>query len=306
MHLGLTPWRSDHTAQALIEQAIFAEQLGYESFWLPENHFIDTAIPDPLMLLACVAGATTRLKLATASYLLPLRHPLHAAAQVAALDQLSGGRVILGVGRGVATNMLKAFNVEPKNKRQYFEQNLGLMIKAWSGANVATNDADSPETKVFLHPLPVQIPHPDIWVAAFGPKALAQAGRLGLPYFASPLETLDDLIKNFALHSEACESAGQMIPPIRPIMRRVFVSEDNASIRALRKQLNTDDQRSQWRAQHAKLDDWMLIGNKAFVRQKTDEYQQRLGITHLVITPLQQIAQDEQTESLNLVAEALS
>jgi alkanesulfonate monooxygenase SsuD/methylene tetrahydromethanopterin reductase-like flavin-dependent oxidoreductase (luciferase family) len=307
MHLGLTPWRLDHSIQALIDQAVFAEQLGYNSFWLPENHFISGAIPDPLMLLASIASATSKIKLATASYLLPLRHPLQAAEQVAVLDQLSGGRVILGVGRGVGRNMLKAFDVEPKDKRDRFEGNLKLMIKAWSGVSVVDNGHSNPTDEVILHPLPIQKPHPEIWVAAFGPKALAQAGRLGLPYFASPLETLNDLIRNFTLHSEACESAGQMIPPIRAIMRRVFVSEDKASIQMLRKQLSKGDQRSQWRAQHAELDDWMLIGNQTFVRRKIEEYQRRLGITHLVVTPLQipEITQGEQTESLDLIAKAL-
>ncbi|MBV1930672.1 MAG: LLM class flavin-dependent oxidoreductase [Porticoccaceae bacterium] len=313
IHLGLTPWSSDRSAQSLIEQAVFGEQLGYKSFWLPENHFNEDAIPDPLMLLASVAGATNTIKLATTSYLLPLRHPLQAAEQVAVLDQLCGGRVLLGIGRGVGATMLNAFDVLPAQKRELFERNLQQMITAWSGARVNNNSSNNslskdsdPHAGVVLHPLPLQKPHPEIWIAAFGPKALAQAGRLGLPYFASPLETLDDLIRNFALHSDTCESAGQTIPPTRPIMRRIFVSEDNATIQALRKQLSKGDQGSQWRAQHAELDDWMLIGNQAFVRQKIEEYQRRLGLTHLVVTPLQQITGDKQTESLRLVAEALS
>ena len=99
MRLGLTPWDfDDRSAAALSQQASRAEALGYESFWLPENHFNPGAIPDPLMLLAAVAAATKRIQLATTSYLLPLRNPLQAAEQVAVLDQLSGGRVLLGVG----------------------------------------------------------------------------------------------------------------------------------------------------------------------------------------------------------------
>ena len=97
LHLGLTPWTfpMGRSAAELAGQARLAEQLGYESFWLPENHFTgEGAIPDPLMLLAAVAAATEHIRLATTSYLLPLRHPLQAAEQVAVLDQLSQGRVI--------------------------------------------------------------------------------------------------------------------------------------------------------------------------------------------------------------------
>ena len=86
MHLGLTPWRigSRVNAHELGRQGALAESWGYRSFWLPESHFAaDGAIPDPLMLLAAVAAHTTTIRLATTSYLLPLRHPLQAAEQVA-------------------------------------------------------------------------------------------------------------------------------------------------------------------------------------------------------------------------------
>lgn len=306
MHLGLSPWRLDHNLQTLIEQASFAEQLGYESFWLPENHFNEDAIPEPLILLASVAGATTRIKLATASYLLPLRHPLQAAEQVAVLDQLTGGRVILGVGRGVSGNMLKAFDVEPKYKRERFESHLQLMIKAWSGASVCTDG--NPDIQVSLYPLPAQQPHPEIWVAAFGPKALVQAGRLGLPYFASPLETLNDLQRNFNLHQRACQGAGQVVPEIRPLMRNVFVSEDAGTVRDLRDQFSRSSQASPWRDQQAQLDDWAIIGDQAFVRDKISQYRQMLGITHLIVTPLRtvDVPEPQQRESLKLTAEVVT
>jgi alkanesulfonate monooxygenase SsuD/methylene tetrahydromethanopterin reductase-like flavin-dependent oxidoreductase (luciferase family) len=59
MRLGITPWNlTDRTASGLTEQARHAERLGYDSFWLPENHFNPGAIPDPLMLLAAVAAGT--------------------------------------------------------------------------------------------------------------------------------------------------------------------------------------------------------------------------------------------------------
>src|SRR5690606_20098261 len=103
--LGVTPWQPHaESASALAAQAVRAEALGYHSFWVPESHFraaqnVQT-IPEPLMWLAAVAASTERLRLATTSLLLPLRHPLQAAEQVAVLDRLSGGRVILGIGRG--------------------------------------------------------------------------------------------------------------------------------------------------------------------------------------------------------------
>ena len=110
MHWGLTPWDfTDRTAASLAEQARVAESLGYQSYWLPESHFTENAIPDPLMLLASVASSTERLRLGTTSYLVPLRNPLQAAEQVAVLDRLSNGRVILGVGAGLRRGDVAGF-----------------------------------------------------------------------------------------------------------------------------------------------------------------------------------------------------
>jgi hypothetical protein len=98
LELGLTPWDfSSLTAHSLATQAAYAESLGYRTFRLPENHFNPYAIPDPLMLLAAVAASTREIKLATTSYLLPLRNPLLAAEQVAVLDRLSEGGVHQGI-----------------------------------------------------------------------------------------------------------------------------------------------------------------------------------------------------------------
>ena len=142
-HLGLTPWDfKDLGAHNLVRQAQVAERLGYQSIWLPENHFGENALPDPLMLLATVAGGTQSIQLGTTSYLLTLRNPLQAAEQVAVLDQLSSGRVILGVGRGYAPDMLRAFHVPAKEKRRIFAWTLELMRKAWRGEAVSLNEDD--------------------------------------------------------------------------------------------------------------------------------------------------------------------
>ena len=287
MHLGLTPWRisGQVDAHALARQAALAEAWGYESFWLPESHFAgDAAIPDPLMLLAAVSASTETIRLATTSYLLPLRHPLQAAEQVAVLDRLSGGRVILGVGRGYQPTMFDAFEVSRKDKRRLFESCLSTMQRAWLGEPVG---GDSGEVR--LSPLPVQEPHPPVWVAAFGPKALAQAGRLGLPYLASPMEPLGRLRENYRRHGEACDEAGVERPPEVPIMRTLFVSEDRRLVAQVRDQLGmaarqlANDGRP---GVSLEADEWAIVGEPAAVADKVEAYVETLGMTHLVVTRL--------------------
>ena len=289
MHLGLTPWRigSRVNAQELGRQGALAESWGYQSFWLPESHFsADASIPDPLMLLAAVAAHTNTIRLATTSYLLPLRHPLQAAEQVAVLDRLSDGRVTLGVGRGYQPAMFDAFAVSRKDKRRIFEWCLGEMIRAWQGEPLLARDGEP----VVLSPLPVQQPHPPIWVAAFGPKALAQAGKLGLPYLASPMEPVQRLRDNYQRHAEASDAAGVRRPAELPIMRTLFVAEDATLLARVREQL----EQSARQVASSRLrrgislapDDWAIVGEPNEVRDKVAAYVEQLGMTHLIVTRL--------------------
>lgn len=207
MKIAVTAWKfgTQGLAQELAEQGEIAESLGFDSFWLPENHFTGpTAIPAPLMLLAAVAARTSKIKLGTTSYLLPIRNPILAAEEVAVLDRLSGGRVILGIGRGFQASMFKPFGIPTGEKRKRFKSNLELMINAWKGEPIAQFEGND----ITLSPLPAQQPHPPLWVAAFGPLAIKQAGTLGLPYIASPVETLSSLRENILAHQGHVRDTG--------------------------------------------------------------------------------------------------
>jgi alkanesulfonate monooxygenase SsuD/methylene tetrahydromethanopterin reductase-like flavin-dependent oxidoreductase (luciferase family) len=308
LHLGLTPWLAPigRRADELSRQAELAERWGYESFWLPENHFGEGAIPEPMMLLSAVAGATRTIRLGTTSYLLPLRHPLQAAEQVAVLDQLSNGRVILGVGRGYQPALFDAFNVVRAEKREIFADCLATMRRAWGG------EAIGGDANVSVWPRPVQTPHPPIWVAAFGPKALRQAGTLGLPYLASPMESFDVLVRNYARHAEACEQAGVPIPNVVPIMRTVFVSHDTAMLDRVREALTTQVATMRAQATEAMrtrmpetVDEWGIVGTPPQVLARIAEYRRSLGMTHLIATRLRigSIETDALEESIHTLAE---
>ena len=238
----------------------------------------DRAIPSPLTLLAAAAARSQKIGLATTSYLLPIRHPIQAAEEVAVLDQLSGGRLILGLGRGMQSAMFEVFGVPGREKRSRFRNNLGTMIKAWSGEAIH-RDEEGRET--FLAPLPLQRPHPPLWVAAFGPLALKQVGQLGLPYLCSPIEPLSLLESNYALHREAAEAAGNTLSATVPIMRTVLITEDPALAKKVRGRLASTVPR-QFQGGDVEVDDWAIIGDRHYARDRVAEYVETLGVTHFI------------------------
>ena len=182
------------------------------------------------------------------------------------LDRLSQGRVILGMGRGFRGALFTAFEVPPEEKRDRFEAALQVMRRAWAGEAVAWEAGvgeAAPPTPVHVAPLPVQQPHPPLWVAAFGPKAVEQAGRLALPYLASPIESLAALEANYARHREALAGASVAVP----VMRTLFVSRDAARVERARAGLAQQaaalakaPASSLRRAAAADVADWAIVG----------------------------------------------
>ena len=320
--IGVGAWAlgREGSGASFADQAAFAESLGFHSFWLPENHFGDvSSLPAPLLLLAAASAKTCRIRLGTGSYLLPIRHPVQMAEEVAVLDRLSEGRVILGVGRGYHGGMFAAFDTPSRDKRRRFEEALERMISAWKGEAVAYDPGTGPEKAgagdpIYLAPSPVQKPHPPVWVAAFGPKALEQAGRLGLPYLASPIEALSTLEENFARHREAAEEGGQTYPDAVPVMRTIFVSNDARKLAAIRDGLQAQAsslakspmpaiRRGVGRA----VDDWAIVGEPEAVREQIERYRERLGVTHFIASRsrLPSVTPAEMQASLELLAAAM-
>jgi alkanesulfonate monooxygenase SsuD/methylene tetrahydromethanopterin reductase-like flavin-dependent oxidoreductase (luciferase family) len=308
LKIAVTAWSLNerNTGAQLAEQAEIAEEMGFHSFWLPESHFNgEASIPSPLMLLATVASRTTQIQLGSTSYLLPIRHPLQAAEEVAVLDNLSGGRVILGIGRGFQQAMFSAFNVPLKDKRKRFSDVLKTMIHAWSGEPVAWDTAEGGSKQpVYLGPLPIQKPHPPIWVAAFGPLALRQAGTLGLPYLASPIETESTLAANYSKHKEHAARAGHGTVDTVPIMRMLFVSKDKKKIREIRERMEKQALGYNRRKPGDKLSDWALIGDPDYVSKSITRYRNRLGATHLIASGrMADIKPKDHIDSMKMLSE---
>ena len=291
---------------ASADLAVWADQNGFDSVWLPEGHLRPGATASPIVALGALAAITKHVRLGTTSLLISIHDPLRMAAEVATLDQLSNGRAILGVGRGFEPAMFKAFGIDPRDKRDRFDEALDAILAAWNTIGIATE-------AVFATLQPVQQPHPPIWVAAFGPKGLTQAARRGLPYLASPIESLATLAQNFGDHAAQlpAEVAAQSLPVA--VMRTVHVAADGAAARRVREGAEAEFAAMAARARGAiaarasgAAEDRVIIGEIGEVAERIAQYREALGMDHLVVRSASRIDDDERRASLARLAQHLA
>ena len=159
--------------------ALRAEGLGYEDLWLTDNALGGQGSIEPVTLLTYVAGFTRRIRLGVSVIILNLRNPIQLAKALASLDQLSGGRVTVGVGLGGGTAMYPAFGLSEERPVVRFTEGLRLMRALWSEERVTLNGEFWRLENATIEPKPLQKPHPPIWLGGHAPAALRRAVRLG-------------------------------------------------------------------------------------------------------------------------------
>src|SRR5437763_7475595 len=117
-----------------VDFLVSAEDLGYDGIWANEHHFhpYGGLIPSPAVLLSAVAQRTSRMRLGTSVVVLPLHHPLEIAEQLAMVDNMSGGRVDLGIGRGFVPFDYHMWNIPMGEGQARTQESLEVIIKAWS------------------------------------------------------------------------------------------------------------------------------------------------------------------------------
>lgn len=171
-----------------LQQATTAEQLGYTELWATEHHFIRFGInPSAPTTAAFLLGRTTRIKVGTAVALSPLYHPIDLAERAALLDQLSGGRFMLGLGRGGYRLDYEVLNVDFTRWDNEPHTSAQGVLDAWK----PQPDVSTPTPVIDVQPPPRTQPHPELLLATSSPPGVAFAARNGLAlqhYFATPAE----------------------------------------------------------------------------------------------------------------------
>ena len=228
--------QSDSDALAMgIDQVIQAEAWGLDSVWLAEIHqqSARSVLTAPLTILSALATRTTRLMLGTGVQVLPLAHPLRLAEETATVDQISGGRLLLGVGRSGNPRAYAAYGVPYSESRERFYETLEILKRAW------TQEVFSYEGKYWSFnearavPRPFQRPHPPIRIAGASEDTFPVLGALGYPLFVAVRSgTLSALAPDLVAYRDAYDAAGHPGKGEVHLRIAVHVAETDAEAQA--------------------------------------------------------------------------
>ncbi|MGH7347205.1 MAG: LLM class flavin-dependent oxidoreductase, partial [Candidatus Rokuibacteriota bacterium] len=156
-----------------------AEALGFESVWVVEQILGSITSLEPVTVLTYAAACTERIRLGSAVLLTALRSPIHLAKTVATLDQLSGGRIDVGVGLGGNPRIYPAFGLSAERRAARFTEGIRLMKRLWTEERVTLDGEFYKLQNAAMEPKPVQKPHPPLWFGGHHPNALRRSVELG-------------------------------------------------------------------------------------------------------------------------------
>jgi alkanesulfonate monooxygenase SsuD/methylene tetrahydromethanopterin reductase-like flavin-dependent oxidoreductase (luciferase family) len=249
------PWPEDRTPEQIIsettEQVQYAEELGFHSAWLAEHHFTRYSIGSSSLIMAThLAARTRKIRVGTAVLVSPLHNPLRLAEDTATLDLISGGRLDVGFGRGSSGYEYHGYNVDAAESQDRFQESIKIIQGLWTTPDFTFKGNHFQVNHANLVPLPVQQPHPPIYIAATrSPVTLDFAVSTGHPLcIAVVQDTADalDLCQRFVALSK---EAGFNVPKSRiPFFRYFYVAEtEDQALKDTEGKLNWVIDIMQWR-----------------------------------------------------------
>lgn len=192
-----------------LEQMAAADALGYDSVWVAEHHFSAFGTCSaPQVLTAAVAGQTRRIRIGIGVSLLPLHHPVELAEQLAVLDQVSDGRLDVGIGRATGPAEYRGFGISYEESRARVDEGLAILRGAWTAETFSYQGAYHAIPPVSVLPKPRQSPHPPLFLASESPDTTEIAARHGLPMMTARLAPFADLAGRLRGYREAAIAAG--------------------------------------------------------------------------------------------------
>lgn len=218
----------------LLELVQHVRDLGFDSVFGIHHYLSSLSTPQPLPLLSRLIDHSGTMRLGTGILLLPLGHPVHWAEEIATIDQLSGGRFILGVGTGYRDDEFSSFGVARSRRVGRMVESLEVMRKLWTGEPVTHDGEHFTLDAVRCSVLPAQRPHPPIWIGANSPRGIQRAARLDHSWLAPANVKRNWAVGNLGLYLDELSAAGFSLDGRElPIQRDLCVADSKDEAMAM-------------------------------------------------------------------------
>jgi alkanesulfonate monooxygenase SsuD/methylene tetrahydromethanopterin reductase-like flavin-dependent oxidoreductase (luciferase family) len=237
MHVGYSV-AFQNPFDALGDEAVYAEEirlvdlaepLGFDSIWTVEHHFTDyTMCPDPMQLLTWFAGRTSRVRLGSAVIVLPWHDPMRIAEQITMLDNLSDGRLILGIGRGLARVEYEGFKVDMNTSRQRFVEMSEAVLEGLERGAVEYDGEQVQQPRRALRPRPRFSFRGRTYAAAVSPESMPIMARLGVGLLVIPQKPWDVVKEDFAVYHRVWAEENPGTQPPAPLSGGFMFVDRNA------------------------------------------------------------------------------
>jgi len=168
-----------------LREAELCDELGYDAIWLAEHHFDGgCAYVDPVVFASAIAARTKRIKIGFAVAQMALHHPIRFAEQIALIDNISQGRMIVGIGRGTAYNFyeFRGYGIDPAEAHERLLEVEQILREAWTSQNYQHDGKFWQVRLPELRPQVFQKPHPPIVRACSGLESTLEMARKGRPF----------------------------------------------------------------------------------------------------------------------------
>lgn len=225
LHPGITDEEMYHGE---LDLAVLADRLGYDSVWAVEHHFEDYSLcPDNLLVLAHLAGRTSRILLGTAAVILPWNDPLRVAEKALMVDTISRGRLLLGVGRGLSRKEFEPFRVPLSETRDRFDEAAPMIFEALETGVIEGGGPYYPQPRAELRPRPRGSFLGRRYCVAGSPDSLVMAARLRAKMMSFIVRPVPDLMPNFTRYRELYETEHGEVAPSIALSVNMYCHEDD-------------------------------------------------------------------------------
>ena len=210
----------------MLEEISVADDMGFDSAWLTEHHFLsDGYCPSVMVAAGAIAARTKKIRIGTGVLLIPLHDPVRVAEDSAVVDLISEGRFILGLGLGYRKEEFDGFGKALTERKGRIEESLDILTKSWADESFDHNGKYYKLKNVNVTPKPVQRPIP-IWIGAFTEPAIRRAARIGATLFIPAIGVIPIIKSLFDLHASLLKEYGRSPQDVeKPLVREIYISD---------------------------------------------------------------------------------